>query len=155
MKVREVMSNPVITVRPDTAAHAVAELLVSRGFTAAPVVTAEGKMVGIATETDLLRGRIRPGAAAVERRSEPTAAMVMTGRPYTCGPDVDLADVVALMLDHAVRSVPVVDNGRLVGIVSRRDVLRRVARRGLNSVEAWQRRTVGTSEHLMASRPEI
>jgi CBS domain-containing protein len=153
MRARDVMSHPVISLRPGTPAHAAAELLVSHGFTAAPVVTAEGELLGIATEADLLRSRIVPGAPAVERRPEPTAEMVMTGRPYTCGPDDDLADVVAVMLDHAVRSLPVVDNGRLVGIVSRRDVLRRVARRELTSAEVWQRGMVRTTEDRTASRP--
>jgi CBS domain-containing protein len=155
MNARDVMSSPVISLRPDTPAHAAAELLVSHGFAAAPVVTAEGKMVGIATEADLLRGRIMPGALAIDQRSEPTTEMVMTGRPYTCGPDDDLADVVAAMLDHAVRSVPVIDDGRLVGIVSRRDVLRCVARRELHSAEVWQGRMAITNADRKAPEPRI
>jgi CBS domain-containing protein len=52
----------------------------------------------------------------------------MTGTPVGMSPDADLADVVSLMLEANVRSVPVIDDGALVGIISRRDVLRAVAR---------------------------
>jgi len=53
---------------------------------------------------------------------------VMTRDPICLGPDADLAEVVSAMLDAGIRSVPIVENGRPVGIVSRRDVLRVVAR---------------------------
>jgi CBS domain-containing protein len=55
-------------------------------------------------------------------------------------PEDDLADVVALMLDAGLRSVPIVDDGKLVGIVTRRDVLRVVARRELTSDDVSRRR---------------
>lgn len=127
MRARDVMSSPVITLRPDTPARAAAALLVSHGFTAAPVVDADRRVVGIATEADLMRGRIRPEGWVVEDLPEPTVAAVMTPTPTTFRPDDDLADVVEMMLAERIRSVPIADDGRLVGIVSRRDVLRSVA----------------------------
>jgi CBS domain-containing protein len=140
MKARDVMSSPVITLRPDTPAHAAAALLISHGFTAAPVVEA-GQVIGIATEADLMRGRVFPEGWVVEQPPEPTVAVIMTPVPLTMRPEDDLADIVALMLDGNIRSVPIVDDGRLVGIISRRDVLRCVARRELTSAEVRRRRS--------------
>ncbi len=138
MLARDVMSSPVITLRPDTPVYAAAALLISHGFTAAPVVTAEGDVAGIATEADLLRGRV-DGA-----HPERTVGALMDSSPLVVAPDDDLADVVTLMLDREVRTVPVVDSGRLVGIVTHRDVLRCVARRELTPAEVWRRRMAPT-----------
>jgi CBS domain-containing protein len=140
MKARDVMSSPVITLRPDVPVHLAAALLVSHGFTAAPVVDDQQGLVGIATEADLVREAIVPDGWTVEDGQEPTVAQVMTPAPVTAVPDDDLADVVATMLDRDFRSVPVTDAGALVGIVSRRDVLRCVARRELTSADVRNRR---------------
>ena len=133
MLAKDVMSSDVITVRPHLPARVAAALLVANGFTSAPVVTAEGLLRGIVTEADLMRGQ--PILDADETDDEPapdtTAGEVMTPEPVTMRPTDDLADVAAVMLAHGVRSVLVVEDGRLVGIISRRDVLRCVARREL------------------------
>ena len=76
----------------------------------------------MATEADLVRGRIPPDGWVVEDYA-------------------DLADVVAVMLDTAATLVPIVEDGRLVGIVSRRDVLRAVARHELTSNDVLRRRS--------------
>lgn len=131
MKARDVMSSPVITVRPDMPVAAAAELLVSHGYTAAPVVQ-DGHVIGIVTEANLMRGQIRPEGllhpATWDKPAPQTVREVMTETPVGMSPDADLADVVSLMLEANVRSVPVIDDGALVGIISRRDVLRAVAR---------------------------
>ncbi|MBA3906722.1 MAG: CBS domain-containing protein [Pseudonocardiales bacterium] len=146
MLARDVMSSPVITIRPESPVHAAAALLLSHGFTAVPVVTADGLVVGMATEANLVRGRVVPEGWIGELPPEPTLAMVTTTTPLTFRPDDDLADVVSLMLEHNVRSAPIIDDGRLVGIVSRRDVLRSVARRELTSEDVWRRRMAMRSD---------
>ena len=140
MRARDVMTNPVITVRPHVPARAAAALLVSHGFTAAPVVDAEGRLWGFATEADLMRGRIVPDGWVAETEPDPVVSDVMSAAPPGMSPDTDLADVVAAMLDTGTRSVPIVDCGRLVGIVTRRDVLRVVANRDLTSEDVLHRR---------------
>lgn len=141
MKARDVMTSPVITLRPDAPVPAAAALLCSHGFTAAPVVDAGGLLIGIASEADLVRGRIAPdGWAAVAPKPEAAVEEVMTPAPAAMRPEDDLADVVAMMLDARLRSVPIVDDGKLVGIVTRRDVLRVVARRELTSQDVVRRR---------------
>jgi len=139
MKARDVMSSPVITLRPDTPARAAAALLVAHGFTAAPVVE-DGRVIGIATEADLMRGHIVSDGWVVEELPEAAVRAVMTPAPLSVRPEDDLANIVALMVDSGVRSVPIVDDGELVGILSGRDVLRCVARRELTSEDVRQRR---------------
>lgn len=140
MRARDVMSSPVITVGPTVPVHAAAALLVSHGFTAVPVVDADKRVIGIATEADLMRNRIRPEGWVVDDRPEPTVAAVMTPSPTTMRPEDDLADVVEMMLVENIRSIPIAEDGALVGIVSRRDVLRSVARRELTSEDILRRR---------------
>jgi CBS domain-containing protein len=140
MLVREVMSRAVVTVGPDTPIGAAAALLTGRGFTALPVVDGDGEVVGIVTEADLLRDRVRHDArslVAEELAAAPLARVgdVMTTQVLTVAPATDVADLVQRMQALGIRAVPVVrPSGRLVGIVSRRDVLSTFSR--LDSVIA-------------------
>ena len=93
--------------------------------TGAPVVTAEGMLRGIVSEVDLLRARPTVSQGPAEHIA--TAADVMTPQPVTVRPTDELAEVAAVLLDRGVRAVPVVDGERLVGILSRRDVLSLIA----------------------------
>ena len=123
------MNRTVITVRPHMPVDAAAALLLSHHVTSAPVVTAEGMLRGMVSEVDLLRAQPVPDALTAPPKSTVKAADVMTPQPVTVRPTDELADVAALLLDHGVRAAPVVESGRLVGIVSRRDILRCVAQR--------------------------
>jgi CBS domain-containing protein len=129
MKARDVMTSPVITVRPDTPVPEAANLLYSHGFTAAPVVDTEGQVVGIVTEADLVRSPVVPDWWVIQREPDLTVDRIMTPTPRLMHPGDDLADVVAVMLDSSIRSVPIVEDDELVGIVTQHDVLRVVARR--------------------------
>jgi CBS domain-containing protein len=133
MKVREVMTHPVISVRPHTTVSKAAELLVSHGFGAAPVRTAEGEVLGIATEADLARDRIVPSAAEGDsgggvscgggRGAEHSVSAVMTPAPLCVSPDDEVSEVALQMLRTGDHSVLVLEGARLVGIVTSRDVL--------------------------------
>lgn len=118
MQVHDVMSNPVISIRPHVTVETAAALLASHGFAAAPVVDAEGRLHGLVSEATLLRAR----DPAAEVRT------CLTPRPIVVAPDVELAVLAELMLTSRARTVPVVEAGRLVGIVTPRDVLRAIAR---------------------------
>jgi CBS domain-containing protein len=147
VEVRDVMSSPAISLKADVPAKLAAALLVSHGYTAAPVVDDDGRVIGIASEADLVRGRIVPEGWTVQQPPEPTVGDVMSEAPVVAASGDDLAEVVATMLDRAIRSVPVADpSGRLAGVLTRRDVLRLVARGTLTSEEAWRRRT-GMASH--------
>ncbi|MEV6719170.1 CBS domain-containing protein [Lentzea sp. NPDC051208] len=136
MRTRDVMTTDVVVVEQDTPARDAARLIAERGFTALPVVDASGALVGVVGEADLLRNRLPQDprwlvhGEPVEARQAPAevVAQVMTKSPVTVSPNTDLAEVAGLMLDHGVRSVPVVHEGHLVGIVTRRDMLRSITR---------------------------
>ena len=124
------MTAPAVFLRPQLPVEVAAAVLVAHGFTAAPVVDDDQRVVGIITEADLVRG------PALQRHA--CVGAVMSAGPVTTGPDADLADVVATMLDIGIRSVPVVADGRLVGVVTQRDVLRALAHPGATPRD-WRR----------------
>jgi CBS domain-containing protein len=136
MRAKDLMTYPVITVRPEAPTKEAARLLASHGFTALPVVDVDDVVVGIVSEADLIRGRILPdprsliddNPAAPPEPAAPTVAGVMTADPVVVALTVDAVAVAKLMLDRHLRTLPVVDEGRLTGIVTRRDLLRTIAR---------------------------
>lgn len=135
MRVREVMSSPVITVPPDMRLKEVAELLVSNGISAVPVVE-DGELVGIVSEADLVPLELAPDPRAhLAPLADPpvdlprVAAEVMTRAVVALHEDADTAEAGRLMLDRRIKSIPVVRGRRVVGIVARRDLLEVLARR--------------------------
>ncbi|WP_086664196.1 CBS domain-containing protein [Lentzea kentuckyensis] len=136
MRTRDVMTTDVVVVGPDTLARDAARLLAERGLTALPVIDASGALVGMVSEADLLQDRLPQDprwlvhGEPVEPRQVPAdvVAQVMTKSPVRVNPNTDLAEVASLMLEHNVRSVPVVHEGHLAGIVTRRDMLRSITR---------------------------
>jgi CBS domain-containing protein len=129
------MTREVVTVGPETPAKYAAEVMAEHGFAAPPVVD-EDQLVGIVAEADVLRDRMPPDPRLHRRRddgAERTALSllvrgVMTTDVRCVEPVADVADVARVFVDERLRSVPVVDDGRLVGIVSRRDLLRALVR---------------------------
>ena len=133
MRIREIMSSPVVTVTPDTAVKTAARLLVERGFNALPVVDA-GKLVGIVSEADLVPLESRPDPRshilpldASGRQVPHAVAEVMTREVIVLPPDADAVQAAQAMLTRGLRSIPVTDDGQLVGIVTRQDLLRVLA----------------------------
>jgi CBS-domain-containing membrane protein len=164
MRTRDVMTTDVVVVSPDMGARDAARLLAERGFTALPVVDAAGTFVGVVGETELLRDRLPQDPRWLVHGEPPTprhvpgdvVAQVMTKPAVTVTPNTDLAEVADLMLAHGVRSVPVVHEGRLVGIVTRRDMLRSISRADwiieaeirhrlgvIGTTHRWQVRVIG------------
>ena len=110
--------------------------MAERGFAALPVVDQDDRLVGIIAEGDVLRDRLPPDPRLHMRR-EPAANQsvpprlvrdVMTADVRSVEASTDIADVARMFVDQHLRSVPVLEHGRTVGIVSRRDLLRTVAR---------------------------
>ncbi len=137
MRARDVMTRPVVTVTPSTSAKQAAELFVRHGFTALPVVDDDGVLAGVVTEADILRDRIGPDPRALIHPDWPvrqavspglTVDAVMTTDVITRGPNADAAELAKVMLEHHLRAVPIVDHGVVTGIVTRRDLLRTIAR---------------------------
>lgn len=130
MRVSELMSSPAISVEPDRPLKDVAETMLHHGISTVPVVDPSGAIVGILSETDLLRFQARRVTAQqVTDSTEVTvAADLMTRAVISTGPNTAFDDLVQLMVIHDVKRVPVVADGRLVGMVSRTDVVRVLTR---------------------------
>jgi CBS domain-containing protein len=145
MRARDMMTSPVITVGPEAPVKEVAALMTAHGFTAMPVVDEEQQLLGIVTEADLMRDRICPDPRSPSLEGQPTelppmaVSAVMTCPVTTMTPGADAADLARAMLEEHIRSIPIVEGSRVVGIVSRRDMLRIIARDD-NSIAADVRR---------------
>lgn len=135
MRTRDVMTTDVVVVFPEMSARDAARLLAERGFTALPVIDTSGTLVGMVGEAELLRDRLPQdprhlvhGEPAEPRTKPAELVEEVMAKPVTVSPNTDLAEVADLMLQHGVRSVLVVHEGHLAGIVTRRDMLRSISR---------------------------
>jgi len=134
MKAAEIMTSPVVTVTPDRSAREAIALLAEHSFTSLPVVDEDGDVIGIVSEVDLLRLRVPhdPRAHLLPRSDtgDPprTVGDVMSDTVVCLSENADAADLAEVLVDNRIRAVPILRGGDLVGIVSRRDVLRTLLR---------------------------
>jgi CBS domain-containing protein len=142
MKIKDVMSTDVVTVSTGTSLKEVAETLADRRISGLPVVDEEGFVVGVVSEADILfkergpssrRGVFawlldRYGFEGQLKLEATVAGEAMTEPPIVIGPERPVAEAAHLMLDRRVNRLPVVENGKLVGIVTRSDLVRAFAR---------------------------
>ena len=136
MKAVEIMSAPAVSVTARTSARRAANILSEHGFSALPVVDHIGALVGVVSEADLIRDRVATAGArsdedalaAPDHHPAQTVGEVMTSLPDYVDHTASLEDIAAAMTSGHRRSIPVVDGTRLVGVISRSDVLRFLAR---------------------------
>lgn len=135
MLVSEIMTTPARVLTRDATVQQAMRRFHQDHVTAMPVVDGRGHLVGILSEADLLRGGAVPDAAQLRDRpgravSAAPAAVgaVMTRRVQTAAPSDDVADVARTMAELGIRSMPVLWRSRVVGVVSRSDVVGRMAR---------------------------
>jgi CBS domain-containing protein len=136
MLVREAMSRTVVTVPVGATLKQAAVLLAEHSITSMPVVDDNGHVIGVLSEADVVRESLVPDQRAhllaVPVTADHDATYVeqaMTAMPMTVSPQTDLAEAAQLMTDSSVKGLPVLDDGRLVGMVSRHDVVTMLARR--------------------------
>jgi CBS domain-containing protein len=141
MLVAEVMTRDVAVVGPLTPVDDALHMLVARRVTSLPVVDDAGAVVGILSEADLLGHLLsrdpRAHQIPVRQPADEVPRLVrdlMTRSVHVARPDEDVSDLAAVMATARWKSVPVVADGRLAGVVSRSDVLRALAR-----PDAWLR----------------
>ena len=144
MRVNELMSDTVVTVTPETPLKDVAELLLERGISGAPVCDDEGVVVGVVSEADIVskeRGRperpngllgwmLKSTLAPEDLKAlARTAGEAMTAPAITIAPYRSVTFAAKLMLEEQVNRLPVVNGkGQLVGLISRADLVRAFAR---------------------------
>ena len=125
LTVEELMSTALVTAKADDVIADVDLEMKMADIRHIPVVDDRGHLVGIVSQRDILRARVRDGTKAIPIRS------LMTKRVLTIAPDALALEAVDILLDHKIGCVPVVaEDGQLVGIVTETDFLR-VARGGL------------------------
>lgn len=144
MKAQDIMSRRVITVRRDSELKEAIATMLERGISGMPVTDENGALVGMLTEGDLLRRSelgterrrarwlellIGPGKLAAEytRAHGQTVADVMSDSLHYATPEMPLQQVVDMMERQRIKRVPVLDQGRLVGIITRANLLRALA----------------------------
>jgi CBS domain-containing protein len=144
MKASDIMVRDVFTIGPDASIQDVAEILLSKRISGLPVVDTAGHLIGIVSEGDLLRraesgtehsrswwlkllmGRETLAAEYVKEHAR-RVKDVMTRDVITVAPDSQVTDIAALLEKNRIKRVPIVDNGKLVGIISRANLVQALA----------------------------
>ncbi len=146
MIARDIMTKDVITVGPDTPVTEIARILAKNNISGVPVVDSNGKVIGIVSEADLLIKHnknevpyrlalfglwVVPDESIVEAykaaRGDTTAADVMTRNVITFNEEDEVDKIAEVMVKKKINRVPILSNGKLVGIVSRGDIIRSIA----------------------------
>jgi len=134
MLVREIMTTRIHCATPETTVDDALRLLGVNKVTSLPVVTADGSVIGVLSEADLLPALVTYDARAHQRPLGPQTesarlvADLMTPHPGVVPPGEDVAELAQVMVRHGWKSVPVVEHGQIVGMVSRSDVVQALAR---------------------------
>ena len=143
---KDIMSTDVVTLAPDTDIVSAAQTLLSHHINGAPVLDADGRLVGILCQSDLVAQQKKlplptvftfldgifslPTSAQHEKELRKIAAMTvadaMTRDPIVVAPDNRLDTVATLMVDHKLHTLPVMDGDRLVGVIGKEDILRTI-----------------------------
>ncbi len=123
MKVEECMTRPVFSCRPEADMEQAAQLMWEHDCGVLPVVGDEGRVEGLVTDRDLCMGAYTQGKRLHDLRVRDS----MSRQVFSCLPSDSLEQAIRTMGDHQVRRIPVVDErGRLLGILSLNDLVRRV-----------------------------
>ena len=144
LKAKDIMTKDVITVTPDTDITQAAKLLLDNHFNGLPVVDDKGRLIGIICQDDLIVQQKRLPLPSlftffdglipltsyrslekeVDKIIASKVAQAMTPDPLTIGPDASLEDIATLMVNNNIHTLPVLEGGRIVGIIGKEDVLR-------------------------------
>ncbi len=123
----DIMTRKVATIRPEASAQEAAQLLDEKRISGAPVVDAESKIIGIITEADIISKVNRDGLCVADIMSHDVIAI---------SEETPVSEIAALLTERKIKRVPVVYDGKLVGIVSRADIVHAVAQ-GYLIIRQW------------------
>jgi len=144
MKAKDIMTQNVITVHKNATIKEIAKTLIDHDISGVPVVEDDGTLIGIVSEGDLLHKETFPktpdyvnilGAivfyhgvqrfnADLKKLLAEQAITIMTYKVFTVSEEVDIGEIAQLMLEHGIKRIPVLKNNKIVGIVSRSDIVR-------------------------------
>jgi CBS domain-containing protein len=148
MKAKDIMTTEVTIVKEDTPIEEIAKILSENRISGVPVVNDEGKIKGIVTEGDLLHKITNPRVPgfmgllggviyfnSLDKYKEDfkkLAAMkaeeIMTTDIITVSPDAEVEEIATIMVDRGIKRIPVIEKGKVVGIISRADIIKTLAR---------------------------
>jgi predicted transcriptional regulator len=147
LKAQDIMSREVITVDENATVRELASLLLSRNISGAPVVDAEGKVIGVVTESDLIFQNKKvhlPTAVAIldaflflerpekmEKELKKIAGSkvgdICSHDLVSVGPETELEELATLMSEKKIHTLPVMADGQLVGVIGKSDIIRTIA----------------------------
>jgi CBS domain-containing protein len=168
MKVKAIMTRDVVSVTPQTPLKEVARLMAKHGISGLPVCNPDGSVVGVVTEGDILVKEVglRPGRGGplawlvdgsdvtkMRKALARTAGEAMTSPPVTTSPWRTVSEAARVMLDRGVNRLPVLDGTRLVGILSRADLVRAFKRSDEDIAREIDEEAIG--ESLWVSRDDV
>ena len=115
MIAKDLMTRDVITVSPSTKVKNLAMILVKNQISGAPVADKNGKILGIVSEADIVAKKGKDARA------------IMSKNVMSVSQDASVEEIAQLMVTHAIKRLPVMDDGKIVGIVSRADIVSAIA----------------------------
>ncbi len=148
LQARDIMTTEVLTVSPETLVSDLAKTLVGKNISGVPVVDADGRLVGIVTQSDLVERaqelELSPALNILdlhlyldipshlfhklEKMLGATVGDIMSPKPVTVSPDTPMPRLAALMAKQRVHTLPVLEAGKIVGIIGKIDLVRALAR---------------------------
>jgi len=123
----DIMTRNVCTIQPEASAQQAAQLLYQKRISGAPVVNAQGQLIGMITEADIISKVNREGLRVAD---------IMTHELIVVTEETPVGEIAQLLTERKIKRVPVVRDGKLVGIVSRADIVHAVAE-GHLIIRAW------------------
>ena len=118
MNARDIMTRKVYTISLEASAQEVAQLLSGKGISGVPVIDKAGKMIGIVTEADIIAKVDRTGLRVAD---------IMSPEIIAVDEETGVGEIAMLLTERKIKRVPVMQNGKLVGIVCRADIVQAVA----------------------------
>ncbi|MCL4499619.1 MAG: CBS domain-containing protein [Chloroflexi bacterium] len=149
VKARDIMTANPVVVKKEMSVKEAAQLFTEKGIGGAPVVDDDGKLIGMVSDSDLIMRDVKlryptvihvldsfiylPNPAQryneeLKKAVGARVADVMTERTFAVDPDATVEDVATLMVDHDVHRVPVVENGKPMGVITKADIVRTISR---------------------------
>ncbi len=144
IRVKDIMTTTVLSVTPETEIVQAAKIMLEKRINGLPVVSSQGKVVGIICQSDLVSQQksvpipslfslldgfmpltsLKKIEKEVEKIAAITVSQAMSSKPVTVSPETAIEEVASLMVDKSFHTLPVVDDGKLVGVVGKEDVLK-------------------------------
>ena len=115
MIAKDVMTRDIITVSPSTKVKSLAMILIKNQISGAPVADKDGKILGIVSEADIVAKKGKDAKA------------IMSKKVISIRQDASVEEIAQLMVTHAIKRLPVMEGGEIIGIVSRADIVNAIA----------------------------